>query len=76
MNDRTTSDADMEKEAVDRLDPSCSCLQDPFSSLPPELHPWPEPKKSGLRKVTCPGCELEFWTNRETDTCIACETST
>lgn len=27
----------------------------------------------GLRKVTCPGCGLVFWTNRNTDLCIECE---
>jgi hypothetical protein len=52
---------------------ACSCVSDPFSSLPPELRPQPKPKKSGLRQVTCPGCGLNYWTNRPTDVCIACE---
>lgn len=31
------------------------------------------PKKSDLRKVTCPGCGLVYWTNRATDLCMDCE---
>jgi hypothetical protein len=27
----------------------------------------------GLRKVKCPACGLEYWTNRKTDLCIECE---
>jgi hypothetical protein len=50
----------------------CSCTQDPFSDLPPELRP--HAKIMGdLRKVTCPGCGLVYWTNRKTDLCIECE---
>ncbi len=50
----------------------CACVTDPFLSLPPELRPRPK-KKGNLRKVTCPGCGLVFWTNRETDLCMECE---
>ncbi|HHS96861.1 MAG TPA: hypothetical protein ENK08_03035, partial [Chloroflexi bacterium] len=50
----------------------CACVTDPFLSLPPELRPPPK-KKSSLRKVTCPGCGLVYWTNRETDLCMECE---
>ncbi len=50
----------------------CTCITDPFLSLPPELRPRPK-KKSSLRKVTCPGCGLVYWTNRETDLCMECE---
>ncbi len=50
----------------------CACVTDPFLSLPPELRPRPR-KKSILRKVTCPGCGLVYWTNRETDLCMECE---
>ena len=50
----------------------CICVTDPFSTLPPELRPRPK-KKSSLRKVTCPGCGLVYWTNRKTDLCMECE---
>jgi len=50
----------------------CACVKDPFLSLPPQLRPKPK-KKSSLRKVTCPGCGLVYWTNRETDLCMECE---
>jgi hypothetical protein len=52
--------------------PECTCVQDGFSALPPELRPRPK-KKSSLRKVTCPGCGLVYSTNRETDLCMDCE---
>ncbi len=51
----------------------CSCGQDPFAALPPELRPKAQPAMSGLRKVTCPGCGLTYWTNRATDLCAECE---
>jgi len=41
--------------------------------LPPELRPKPVQKIGGLRKVTCPGCGLVYWTNRPTDLCVNCE---
>lgn len=50
----------------------CICVKDPFAVLPPELRPQPK-KNSSLRKVTCPGCGLVYWTNRETDLCMECE---
>ena len=50
----------------------CACMTDAFAALPPELRPRPK-KKSSLRKVTCPGCGLVYWTNRETDLCMECE---
>jgi len=53
--------------------PLCTCMTDPFTSLPTDLRPRPKDVLSGLRKVTCPACGLSFWTNRETDLCIACE---
>lgn len=52
---------------------TCTCVQDPFADLPPELRPKPVQKIGGLRKVTCPGCGLVYWTNRKTDLCIECE---
>jgi hypothetical protein len=52
----------------------CSCVQDPFAELPPEVRPRPiGGTKTGLRKVTCPGCGLVYWTNRPTDLCVDCE---
>ena len=50
----------------------CTCMKDGFAALPPELRPRPK-KKSSLRKVTCPGCGLVYWTNRKTDVCMECE---
>ena len=52
--------------------PQCSCVTDPFASLPPELRPRKN-TMGGLRKVTCPGCSLVYWTNRKTDLCTDCE---
>jgi len=53
--------------------PLCTCVTDPFAGLPPELKPRPRDTKAGLRKVTCPGCGLVYWTNRKTDLCVDCE---
>ncbi len=50
----------------------CTCVDDGFGALPPELRPRPK-KKGSLRKVTCPGCGLVYRTNRETDLCMDCE---
>ncbi len=52
---------------------TCSCVQDPFTSLPPELRPKPVSKKNNLRQVTCPGCGKKLMTNRPTDRCFDCE---
>jgi hypothetical protein len=49
----------------------CSCVKDPFSSVPPDMRP--RPSRSSLRKVTCPGCGLVYSTNRETDLCMDCD---
>lgn len=62
-----------ETEISSDLPTMCTCVQDPFAALPPELRPKAEPKKGGLRKTTCPGCGLTYWTNRATDLCIDCE---
>ena len=51
----------------------CTCVQDPFADLPPKVPRAKKPRPSSLRQVTCPGCGLVYWTNRETDVCIACE---
>ena len=53
--------------------PGCSCLSDPFAELPPEARPPSKPPMGKLRQVTCPGCGLEYWTNRATDLCSACQ---
>lgn len=52
--------------------PTCTCFQDPFADLPAELRPKPAEKPGGLRKVTCPDCGLEYWTNRKMEVCIEC----
>lgn len=57
----------------DNKKPICTCIQDPYADLPPELRPKPVQKIGGLRKVTCPGCGLVYWTNRPTDLCVNCE---
>lgn len=66
-------DTDKANPAAAGTGPICTCIQDPFAGLPPELRPKPQPKKSGLRQATCPGCGMKYWTNRATDLCIACE---
>jgi hypothetical protein len=52
---------------------SCTCIQDPFAALPPELRPRPITNDFGLRKVACPNCGFVYWTNRKTDLCVDCE---
>ena len=47
-------------------------MKDGFAAVPPELRPQPK-KKSSLRKVTCPGCGLAYWTNRDSELCMVCE---
>ena len=51
----------------------CACVRDPFADLPPELRPQTKPRMGNLRQVTCPGCGLQYWTNRSTDLCMDCE---
>lgn len=53
----------------------CSCSGDPYADLPPDLRPKPENplRKAGLRQVTCPGCGMVYWSNREVDLCTDCE---
>lgn len=54
---------------------SCICTRDPFGDIPAEFRP-PSRKKSSLRRVICPSCGQEYWTNRETEEtelCFACE---
>ena len=64
---------DPEHDASDDKPAVCACVQDPFAALPPELRPKSQPNMGGLRKVTCPGCGLAYWTNRATDLCVDCE---
>ncbi len=56
-----------------RLESGGCCCRDPHADLPAELRPRPPAKDDGLRRVTCPGCGLEYWTNRKTDVCALCE---
>ena len=53
--------------------PPCTCVADVFAALPPELRPQQAPRTGGLRKVSCPGCGLAYWTNRNIDVCMDCE---
>lgn len=64
----------MEEKKTERPKDSvlCTCMDDGFDALPPELRPRAQ-KHDGLHKVTCPGCGLVYSTNRETDLCIECE---
>lgn len=62
---------DKDKRKPDPL--LCSCIQDLFVDLPPDLRPKPVQRMRGLSKVTCPGCGLVYWTNRKTDVCPGCE---
>jgi small redox-active disulfide protein 2 len=56
----------------DKPSGGCTCTKDPFASLPPEMRPRKD-TLSGLRKVVCPACGLNYWTNRDTDVCSDCE---
>lgn len=71
MND--IKDKTEPKRSQEPEKPLCSCMTDPFTSLPPELRPRTKDVMSGLRKVNCPACGFSYWTNRETDLCIDCE---
>lgn len=53
--------------------PLCTCFQDPFADLPPDLRPQPKNQMGDLRKVTCPSCGLTYRTNRTIDLCFECE---
>ena len=66
-------ESDTEDGIKEGDDPLCTCIQDPFAALPPELRPIKQRKKSRLRKVTCPGCGHVYWTNRAIDLCVDCE---
>jgi small redox-active disulfide protein 2 len=50
----------------------CACNRDPYAGLPPDMRPRRD-SMSGLRKVVCPICGLNYWTNRDTDVCSECE---
>lgn len=73
MTDGTNGAAEAKAEPQSTKPPLCTCIQDPFAALPPEARPPTPPKKGDLRKVECPGCGMEYWTNRATDLCIDCE---
>jgi predicted ATP-grasp superfamily ATP-dependent carboligase len=67
-----STDAEEPGEPSNRV-PLCACVQDPYADLPTKLRPRPVEKLDDLRKVTCPGCGLVYWTNRKPDLCIECE---
>ena len=51
----------------------CACVADPFAELPPDMRPRPQSRMGNLRRVTCPACGLNYWTNRAIDLCVDCE---
>ena len=51
----------------------CNWVTDPFTELPPEARPPAKGRMGKLRRVTCPGCGLDYWTNRPTDLCKDCQ---
>ena len=53
----------------------CACNADPFADLPPEARPRGRAPMGNLRRVICPQCGLEYWTNRTGDVCPDCEKS-
>ena len=71
MNDKTDKTEPKHNEELEKL--LCSCMTDPFTSLPPKLRPRTKDVMSGLRNVNCPVCGFDYWTNRNTDICIDCE---
>jgi len=76
MKDEADKKPDEDQGQADKAGgklPLCTCVQDPFASLPPELRPRPVKSDFGLRKVTCPNCGFVYWTNRKTDLCVDCE---
>jgi len=76
MNDETYQVPEEEQDQPDKANTNptlCTCVQDPFASLPPELRPQPVKRNFGLHKVTCPNCGFVYWTNRKTDLCVDCE---
>jgi len=73
MIDKKTGLNNQDIEKTEHVSQNCSCTADPFTSLPVELQPKQKTWKSNLRKATCPGCGLTFWTNRQTELCIECE---
>jgi hypothetical protein len=60
------------EDAGRKAEGPCSCVSDPFSAVPAELRPEPH-KKGSLRKVGCPACGKEYWTNRQDDLCLDCQ---
>lgn len=73
MMSETPQNDHKNKEPKPGAPPLCTCIQDPFTALPPELRPRQKSTMGNLRKVTCPGCGLIYWTNRKTDLCVNCE---
>jgi small redox-active disulfide protein 2 len=51
----------------------CACSRDPFAGLPPDVRPRRQDAMSGLHKVVCPICGLNYWTNRDTNVCSDCD---
>jgi hypothetical protein len=74
-NDSDPNPEDAEEEEKDQEEQGiqCTCVQDPFTALPPELRPRQKSWMDGFRKVICTGCGLVYWTNRDIDVCSDCE---
>jgi len=69
--DETMAEPDVKR--VDSTSAPCACNADPFAALPPEERPRGKPPMGNLRRVICPMCRLEYWTNRTADLCPVCE---
>ena len=61
--EKTKDEPDTPETPAPGTPPLCSCVSDPFSDLPPELRPHARKTTGNLRKVTCAGCGLVYWTN-------------
>jgi hypothetical protein len=68
-----TQDPSGEERSASVASQPCSCNPDPYAGLPPEARPKEPVKHGDLRNVECPGCGMDYWTNRATDLCIDCE---
>jgi uncharacterized OB-fold protein len=58
-------------DQVDEAAKGCSC-----SAEYSDVMRAPPPKKDWLRKTTCPRCGKVYWTDKESDYCMDCESLT
>ena len=74
MNDQDkTKNSDPKEPGEPAKQSYCPVCHDPFSDLPPELRPPLGNDMGDLRRITCPGCGIVYWTNRKTNLCVECE---